>query len=212
MTVAWPNPSCWEPEGLHAAVTAIPGFLEHCEGRWRYVQDANSGAIDREMERRLWLWSIRRYGHPSYVHRSPSRRNVGASKERTKVIRNFLIASCLVLFASVASAQNPIVIGPSTLLMWDTPGLAATGAQACTYAVGTSASGPFVPLVGTVTCAGAAAPASCSVNLLAQGAAIPIGSGTVVMTATCGGQTSLPSTPFAYVDVVIPIPANVRFR
>src|SRR4051812_12729223 len=74
----------------------VPGFLEHCEARWRYVQDANSGAIDREMERQLWWWSIRRYGHPKYIRNSS--RNFGASKERTKVKRNFLIASCLVLF------------------------------------------------------------------------------------------------------------------
>jgi hypothetical protein len=90
----------------------IPGFLEHCEERWRYVQAANSGAINREMERRLFFWAIRRYGHPAYRHPDPSR-----SRGKSKVFKNFLIASCLVLMASVASAQ-PIVANP-VVFTWD---------------------------------------------------------------------------------------------
>jgi hypothetical protein len=188
---------------------ALHGFLEHCEARWRYVQAANSGAIDREMERRLFWWAFRRYGHPSYVHRSPTRRNIGSSKENKKVIKNFLIASCLVLMASVASAQTPIVVSPSTQLQWFEPGVTPATAQACVFNVAKTTAGLFVPVVGPVTCvAGAASDPGplCSVNFFAQQATIPVGSGSIVMTATCSTQTSLPSTPFAYLTVIIPAP------
>jgi hypothetical protein len=32
------------------------------------------------------------------------------------------------------------------------------------------------------------------------------------MTAASGGAVSLPSQPFSYVDIIIPIPAGLRFK
>lgn len=71
--------------------------------------------------------------------------------------------------------------------------------------------GAFSNVVGPVTCVAVASVTSCSVNLVAQ-PAFTIGSGSITMTTTCSGSTSLPSTPFAYVVVIVPIPANVRIK
>jgi len=125
------------------------------------------------------------------------------------MIRRILGFAFLVLaFAIPARAQTPIIIGPLTQLQWDMPALTLAQAQACTYAVSVN-SGAFVPVIGPVTCA-APAP-TCGVNLVAQ-TAIPVGSNSLTMTATCSGVTSLPSVPFAYVDVIIPIPSNLRIK
>lgn len=124
-------------------------------------------------------------------------------------MKTLLIACCLALFASVASAQTPIVVSPSTQLQWFEPGQTAATAQSCTFSVAKTTAGPFVPVVGAVTCvAGAATDPGpvCSANFFAQNAMIPVGSGSIVMTATCTGQTSLPSTPFQYLTVIIPAP------
>jgi len=117
------------------------------------------------------------------------------------------------LFSVTVQAQVPIIIGPGSTLVWDMPGMTANAANACTYAV-LAGPGPSTPVVGQVTCVEPVAPAtapSCSVNLIAQ-TSITVGSGAVAMTATCGGQTSLPSVPFQYLDLVVPIPTNVRFK
>lgn len=128
-------------------------------------------------------------------------------------MKRFALALAFTCVASLAHAQAPIVIGPSTVLSWDMPGSTLATAQACSYNISV-ASSPFVPVIGVVTCTAPVAPStapSCTVNLLAQ-TMIPIGSGSLAMTATCGGQTSLPSLPFAYLDLVVPIPTNVRFK
>lgn len=128
-------------------------------------------------------------------------------------MKRILFVLAFALVSSLAHAQTPIVIGPATVLNWDMPGSTLAIAQACSYNISVTGS-PFVPVIGAVTCTAPAAPSTvpnCSVNLMAQ-ATIPIGAGSIAMTATCSGTTSLPSTPFAYLDVVVPIPANVRFR
>ena len=128
-------------------------------------------------------------------------------------MKRLLLVLCLLSVPSLAAAQTIVVIGPSTLLAWDMPGMPPTSANACTYAVSESGSS-FAPIIGPIICAAPVPPATltaCSVNLIAQ-STITIGSGSITMTATCGGVTSLPSVPFAYVTIVIPIPANVRFR
>lgn len=117
------------------------------------------------------------------------------------------LAFLVFAFAIPAHAQTPIIVGPLTQLQWDMPGLTLAQAQACTYAVSVN-SGASTPVIGPVTCT---APATCGVNLTAQ-TAIPVGSNSLTMTATCSGVTSLPSTPFAYVDVLIPIPTNLRIK
>lgn len=128
-------------------------------------------------------------------------------------MKRLLFVFAFALIASVASAQTPIVIGPSSLLAWEVPNATQAIAQACTYSV-SAAGGAFLPVLWPVTCIASVPPATaptCTVNLLAQ-TMIAIGSGSIQMTATCGGQTSLPSTPYAYLDLVVPIPANVRFK
>lgn len=125
----------------------------------------------------------------------------------------YLFALAFLALASIVQAQTPIVIGPNSLLVWDVPGVSAVTASTCTYAV-SPAGAPFVPIQGQVTCVAPVAPAtapSCSVNLMAQ-TSITIGSGSLVMTTTCQGLTSLPSAPFQYLDLVVPVPTNVRFK
>lgn len=107
-------------------------------------------------------------------------------------------------------AQTTVIIGPSSTLVWDTPGLGPSLAQTCTYQIAQGA-GAFSNVVGPVTCVAVTSVTSCSVNLVAQ-PAFTIGSGSITMTTTCSGSTSLPSTPFAYVVVIVPIPANVRIK
>lgn len=127
-------------------------------------------------------------------------------------MKRLLFVIAFLALASTVHAQTPIVIGPNSTLQWDMPGSTQSLAQACTYAV--SAGGAFVPVIGAVTCSAAVSPAtapSCAVNLMAQ-TVIAIGSGSVQVQATCGGQTSLPSVPFQYLDLVVPVPTNVRFK
>jgi hypothetical protein len=129
------------------------------------------------------------------------------------MFRTIKAVALFLLIAAPVAAQTPIVIGPNSLLLWEMPGLTVPVATACTYAV-SAAGGPFTPLVGKVTCSPPDAPATsvlCSVNLIAQ-TVITIGSGSITLVATCDGQTSLPSVPFAYLDLAVPVPQNVRFK
>lgn len=127
-------------------------------------------------------------------------------------MKAFLAAALFALLPAMAQAQTLTIIGPNTQLLWDVPGFSAVQAQTlCTYNIA-QGTGPYVPTVGAVACT-LTAPAinpTCAVNLQAQN--LIIGSSSITMTTTCSGVTSLPSTPFAYVDVVVPIPLNVKFR
>src|SRR5579864_2916884 len=126
--------------------------------------------------------------------------------------RVLLISLAGLLLSGTAHAQAPIIVGPNSLVYWEMPTIDPATAGACSYTISQGAAA-FVPLVGAVTCVAAVAPAvntSCTVNLLAQN--LTIGSGSIRMEATCSGVTSLPSTAYAYVDLVIPIPTNVKFK
>lgn len=128
-------------------------------------------------------------------------------------MKKMLFVLAFALVSSTVLAQTPIVIGPSSTLAWELPGATVATAQACTFNISV-AGGSFAPVIGPVTCTAPVAPStnpSCSVNLLAQ-TSIPIGAGSITMTATCGGVTSLPSTPFVYLDLIVPVPTNVRFK
>lgn len=126
-------------------------------------------------------------------------------------MRRLLFLSLLVLVASAAraSAQTPIVVGPNSVLTWEvaTPDLAT----ARSLAIAVTVDGGATPIALTpVQCGpgpnGQAGVFTCS-SPLSQ---IPTGSHSVVATASLSGVTSLPSTPFAYVDFLIPIPQNLR--
>lgn len=126
-------------------------------------------------------------------------------------MKKILLALVVLSLPSVARAQTPIIIDPNSKLAWDMPGVGQGVANGCTYLIAPP-SGAYVPVIGTVTCLDPVAPAvstTCTVNLKAQ-PAFTVSSGSVTMESTCNGITSLPSTPFAYVVIVIPIPANIR--
>ena len=125
-------------------------------------------------------------------------------------MKKFLFIFIIFLFPLVAEGQTTIIIGPNSTLVWDTPGLGPALAQTCTYQIAQGA-GAFSNVVGPVTCTSLAGVTSCSVNLVAQ-TAFTIGSGSITITTTCSGTVSLPSTPFAYVVVVVPVPANIRIK
>lgn len=128
-------------------------------------------------------------------------------------MKKLFIIGLLLLIPIKASAQTTVIIGPTTVLQWDTPGLGPALAQTCTYQIAQGA-GAYSNVVGAVTCFAPVAPAVntfCQVNLMAQ-PTFTIGSGSITMETTCSGLTSLPSTPFAYVVVVVPVPSNVRIK
>ena len=121
-----------------------------------------------------------------------------------------LLILLILLISTKASAQTPIIIGPQTQLQWDMFAFVPATSSTCIYAV-SQGTGPFNNITAPVTCiALGTTDSTCSVNLIASG--LPIGSNSIRMTATCSGITTLPSTSFAYVDMVIPIPSNLRIR
>lgn len=113
-------------------------------------------------------------------------------------------------FVPRAVAQTPIILGPSSVLAWDVPG-APTAAFALTLTYNLSVDGAAPTVLPNVACAAPVAPATTPVcSVLAS--TLPLGSHALVMTDSSTGVTSLPSTPFAYVVIAIPIPANLRFK
>lgn len=133
-------------------------------------------------------------------------------------IRGLVLVGLVCLgLAGKASAQTPIIIGPASTFGWDMPtaGMTVAIAQACSYPISVNGAA-FVPLVGPVTCTPPVAPAvgpACSVLISAQPpTTFPSTPTSVTLEATCNGITTLPSTPFAYVVIVIPIPTNLRIR
>lgn len=125
-----------------------------------------------------------------------------------------IVLACLGL-AAEASAQTPIIIGPTSTFAWDMPSTTMTVAvaQACTYPISVNGAA-YVPLVGPVTCTPPAPLMTCSVLISAQPpATFPVtGTPSITMEATCSGITTLPSAPFAYIVIVVPIPTNLRIR
>lgn len=123
-----------------------------------------------------------------------------------------LLALVVVLLVGTgrASAQTPIVVGPNSVLAWEvvTPDIATARSLSIAATVDNAATplaltpvscgpGPSGSLPGTFTCS----------SPLAQ---IPTGSHSITLTAALNGVTSLASTPFAFIDFLIPIPQNVR--
>jgi|SRR6185295_4269776 len=126
-----------------------------------------------------------------------------------RIIR--ILIGMLVLAVPV-SAQTPVIVGPSTVLAWDA---CAPVSVIITYTLnvdGTTQPGPLpnvTCVAGTGTLAACAtAFQTCSV----PASTIPGGSHTLTLTASSGGQTSLPSTPFSYIVLAIPVPSGLRLR
>ncbi len=108
---------------------------------------------------------------------------------------------------SLAHAQTPIVLGPTSTLQWDMSVPPAT-AQSYSYSLSIDSGNPL-PL-GNVTCAAgpsATWPATCKVLAASF---LPAGSHNLTMTATTPQGTSLPSAPYAYLTVIIPVPQGLR--
>lgn len=118
------------------------------------------------------------------------------------------ITGLWLLCASSVSAQTPIVIGPTSTLQWDMDSIPAPTAQAFTYVLsvdGTPLPAPNTPLPN-VTCV-TVTQTTCRV----LASVVPSGSHSLTMTAGSGSLTSLPSTPFTYLTVIIPVPQGLRF-
>lgn len=105
--------------------------------------------------------------------------------------------------ASTASAQTLIVIGPTSTIQWDMGATVPTTAQGFTYGLSVDGGSPLV-LAG-VTCA-TVTQTTC--KTLAS--ILPLGSHSLTLTASSGGVTTLPSAPFAYLTIVIPVPQGLR--
>ncbi len=123
------------------------------------------------------------------------------------------LLALVALVVSVSTAHAQIVIGPLTVFQWDvtapTPAFAAT----MTYVATVDALPPITFAAASVVCAVGVPPVAVGDQTCQVPAStIPMGSHSVTLTAASGGVTSLPSTPFSYVDLVIPVPKGLRFK
>ncbi len=154
------------------------------EQNWRDRGEMN---IKEEMIRRIKLWQKKR-------------------DEMKKLVFTVLF----LLITSLASAQ-PVFIGPTSQLQWDIVAVDVPTAQSLTYSVSVDL-GAVVPLTA-VTCALSSplvvGTQTCSVLLNPQ---IPLGTHSITLTATSGLLVSSPSAPFAYIDLLIPVPKNLRVK
>lgn len=125
-------------------------------------------------------------------------------------MKKLLLILSLLTVPVVAQAQTPIVIGPSTQFAWDVVAPTPAFAQGLTYVLTTSTTPLVTQTLTNVVCVVSAVVGTQTCNVLAS--VIPLGSRTVTMTASDGVVTSLPSAPFTYVDLVIPVPSGLRFK
>ncbi len=155
------------------------------EQRWR---DRGEMDIREEMIRRIKLWQKKR-------------------DEMKKLVFTVL----LLLISLPLYAQTPVFIGPTTQLQWDVVAGDVPTAQGLIYSLSVDL-GVVVPLT-SVTCALSSplvtGTQTCSVLLNPQ---IPLGTHSITLTATSGLLVSSPSAPFAYIDLLIPVPKNLRVK
>lgn len=113
-------------------------------------------------------------------------------------------------------AQTPILLLPTTNLVWDetspVAGFTPALAQALTYTP--TVDGAVKPALTGVTCVVATpvAPDLSATTCKALASQFPLGSHSVTLTAASGALVSLPSLPLQFVAVVIPIPVGVRLQ
>jgi len=118
----------------------------------------------------------------------------------------------LFLLAVPVSAQTPVIVGPSTVFAWDA---CAPVSVIITYTLNVDGTSQSAPLPNVTCTAGTGTLAACATTFQTcsvPASAIPGGSHTLTLTATSGGQTSLPSTPFSYIVLAIPVPSGLRLR
>lgn len=111
-----------------------------------------------------------------------------------------------------ARAQGPIVVGPNSVIAWENdlvPDVATARLMVVTVTVDALPPTTLSPVsCGPGPTGSPATTFTCS-SPLSQ---IPTGSHTIVLTNTLAGVTSLPSTPLTYVDMIIPVPKNVKIK
>ena len=122
-----------------------------------------------------------------------------------------LMCVTLALLAVASTAHAQIVVGPLTVLQWDVTAPTPAFATTLTY-VATVDALPPITLTGVVCAVGVPPVAAGDQTCQVPASAIPMGSHSITLTAASGAVTSLPSTPFAYVDLVIPVPKGLRFK
>lgn len=138
-------------------------------------------------------------------------------------MKRLLLLVTLLCLAVPLAAQTPvaIIVTPSLVLAWDgdtvAPSLTAADAQTWTYTASVDTPPTLITLTG-VTCVVVppTAPAVASWTCQAPAAQLPL-AGSHALTLTAGsagvnGSTSLPSVPYAWVTIIIPVPTNVRLR
>lgn len=118
-----------------------------------------------------------------------------------------LLTGSFLLLAACASAQGPIIIDATTKLVWDVTTPDAATAQSLTYKA--SVDGGAATTLTPVVCVAGVAPLFTCATPISQ---IPLGSHTVVLTSGTATATSGPSAPFAYIDLLIPVPTNLRAK
>lgn len=125
--------------------------------------------------------------------------------------------TCVLVFAllvsllpTVAAAQTPIVIGPASVIEWgmNSAGVTPVIAQGWTYALVVDAVAPK-PLTAVTCMQGPAGTVLCNVPAVGNA---PIGSHTLIVTATDGVIAPLASTPFPYVTLLVPVPSGLKIR
>lgn len=122
-------------------------------------------------------------------------------------MNRYLLTLTFLSLAACAHAQGPIVIDANTKLVWDVQTPDAATAQSLTYKAVVDGGAP-VTLTPIACVAGTAPLFTCSTPI----SQIPLGSHSVVMTSGAGTVTSGPSSPFAYIDLLIPVPQNLRAK
>ena len=121
-------------------------------------------------------------------------------------MKKFLCLLLLVLMARVSSAQA-VIVGPNSKLAWtiSAPTLTLALAQGFTYTITVDAATP-VALTSVACVAGTGTGVFACTAPLGQ---VATGSHSITMTATSGTIVSSPSSAFAYIDLLIPIPTGL---
>lgn len=114
--------------------------------------------------------------------------------------------------SAAASAQTPIIIGPSSTLAWEDVSVPDV-VTARTFVVQATIDGAAPVTLTPISCGpGPTGSPATTFTCSTPVAQIPMGSHTITLTNAVGTVVSLPSTPFTYVDLVIPVPATVRIK
>lgn len=124
-------------------------------------------------------------------------------------MKKFLLALVFCALPALAHAQV-VVVGPSTVLQWDDTLTPLAVAQTLVVSVTVDGGATPVIVLAPVTCVvGTPSTTSTCSSLISQ---LPIGSHTITVTNTSGTIVSLPSTPFSYITLLIPVPSNLRLK